>query len=344
VNVGDSQDGSSSAGGRTAGPVLGLAVIYVVWGSTYLAIRLGVETIPPFLMAGVRFVVAGLVLLFWARVRGAPWPTRSHWRVSLATGALLLLCGNGIVVWAERYVASGLVALLLTTTPLWMVLFNWLRPGGERPPGATWLGMFTGFAGMAGLAVAGQRGETQAIDAFGVAALAFASVAWALGSVIAKHAPRPESPFLATALQMLSGGVMLLIASAIAGEWSRFNVSEVTLRSFLGFIYLFVVGSLLTMPVYTWLLHVTEPALVSTYSFVNPVIAVLLGWLFLDESLTQWTLLAGAVIVAAVAWLIAVQWRLSRSTRAIRRRRRRREPVQLGATAASERENGAAAR
>jgi drug/metabolite transporter (DMT)-like permease len=328
---GESSTGSSSA----AGLILGLAVIYVVWGSTYLAIRFAVETIPPFVMAGSRFIIAGLTLLVWAKLRGAAMPTGIQWRVAIVTGGLLMLCGNGIVVWAERYVASGLVALLLTTTPLWMVLFNWLRPKGVRPPVLIWFGLLVGFGGMAALAFEGQKGDQKAIDLFGIVALLGASIAWALGSVMAKHAPRPDSPFLATALQMVCGGVMLMIVSGLNGELTHFDVSRVTLNSFLGFAYLLVVGSLLTMPVYTWLLHVAEPTLVSTYSFVNPVIAVILGWAFAGEELSDSTMIAGAVIIASVAWLIGVQWRYSRSTGIIRKRLRDRSPSAAVKDAAS---------
>jgi drug/metabolite transporter (DMT)-like permease len=210
--------------------------------------------------------------------------------------------------------------LLLTTTPLWMVLFNWWRPKGVRPPALIWFGLIVGFGATAALAFAGQRDGNKEIDLFGVAALMFASIAWALGSVIVKHGPRPDSPVLGTAQQMLCGGAVLVVFSASCGELNHFQLGQVTLRSFLGFAYLLVVGSLLTMPVYTWLLHSTEPSLVSTYSFVNPVIAVIIGWAFADEKLTGATILAGGVIVLSVAWLIAVQWRYSHSNRAIRNR------------------------
>ncbi len=321
--------GTSNSRATAASLIMGLAVIYIVWGSTYYAIRVAVETIPPFLMAGVRFLIAGAILLVWARIRGATMPTGQHWRFAILTGTLLMFCGNGIVVWAERYVASGLVALLLTTTPLWMVLFNWLRPKGIRPPMLIWVGLIAGFAGTAALAYAGQRDGNKEIDLFGVAALMGASIAWALGSVIVKHGPRPDSAVLGTAQQMLCGGVVLVAFSGISGELTHFELSQVTLGSFLGWLYLLVVGSLLTMPVYTWLLHSTEPSLVSTYSFVNPVIAVIIGWALAGEKLTSETIIAGGVIVVSVAWLIGVQWRFSRSNRSVRKRLREPAPPEI---------------
>ena len=316
--MGEASDGPSSARATAFGLALGLAVLYTVWGSTYLAIRVAVETIPPFLMAGCRFVLAGLLLFGWARMRGVEMPSRTQWRWAILTGGLLLLGGNGGVVWAEKRVPSGLAALLITTTPFWMALFDWLRPGGTRPRLATWAGLIAGFAGTAALAFFGKDEGGESIETLRVLALLGAPIAWALGSVIAKHAPRPDSPFLTTALQMLCGGGLLLLASGAAGEWNHFDPAAVTLKSIGGAVYLLIFGSLLAMTVYTWLLHHTEPTLISTYAFVNPVIAVLLGWFLAGETLNSSTLGAGAVIVAAVAWLIAVQWRSAGRSRKAR--------------------------
>jgi drug/metabolite transporter (DMT)-like permease len=305
--------------------VLGLGVLYTVWGSTYLGIRVAVETIPPFLMAGSRFLIAGTILYTWARFRGAPRPPWIHWRIASVAGALLLLGGNGGVVWAEQSVPSGLAALLVTTMPFWMALFDWLRPHGVRPPLAVWAGMFVGFGGMVALTIFGKGVEGAPIKPLAIAAVVGASITWALGSVWTKHSPRPSSPIMTTATHMLCGGSLLLLTGALAGEFSDFRLSQVSAKSAAGYLYLICAGSLLTMPVYTWLLHVAEPTLIATYAFVNPVIAVLLGWVLLDEKLNEATLLAGAVIVAAVAWLVAVQWRYA--VRSGRARRLRREPA-----------------
>src|SRR5262245_42863951 len=189
--MGESSDGPGSRGASSVGLVLGLGVLYVVWGSTYLGIRVAVETIPPFLMAGSRFLIAGTILYIWARVNGVPRPPGSQWRIAAVAGALLLLGGNGGVVWAEKSVPSGLAALLVTTMPFWMALFDWLRPHGVRPPLAVWGGLFVGFGGMAALTVFGKGIDEAPIRPLAVAALLGASFTWALGSVWAKHSPRP---------------------------------------------------------------------------------------------------------------------------------------------------------
>jgi drug/metabolite transporter (DMT)-like permease len=324
--MGDSSDGPGSRGASSLGLVLGLGVLYVVWGSTYLAIRFAVETIPPFLMAGSRFLLAGALLYLWARFRGAPRPLGVHWRIAVFVGALLMLGGNGGVVWAEKeLVPSGLAALLVTTMPFWMAIFDWLRPHGVRPPLAVWAGLLVGFGGMIGLVLCGKGISGEPVRPLPIVALLIAPMTWALGSVWAKHTPRPTSPVMTTALHMLCGGSWLMLASALTGEFSAFRPDQISAKSAVGFVYLLCLGSLLTMTVYTWLLHITEPNLIATYAFVNPVIAVLLGWLIADEELTQSTLIAGAVIVVAVAWLVAVQWRYA--TRSGRARRLRREPT-----------------
>lgn len=326
-----SEPGSSRA--STWGLILGLGTIYVVWGSTYLGIRIAVESIPPFLMAGARFLLAGSILLIWAKLRGAPWPARVHWRMAAVAGGLMLLGGNGGVVWAETFVPSNLAALLITTTPLWMALFDWWRPGGVRPPLSVWVGLIAGFAGMMVLATFGSSDDGKPIRLAGVVALVGASISWAAGSVFAKHAPRPDSPFMTSALQMLLGGALLSAVSLLSGELFSFQLSAVSWQSLLGLVYLIVFGSLLAMTVYTWLLHVTEPTLLATYAFVNPVIAVLLGWLLAGETLSRPTILAGAVIIAAVAWLVAVQWRYAMAQVRIRRApRRERLPVEVSPT------------
>lgn len=314
--MGESADGSSPGETSSAGMILGLATIYLVWGSTYLAIRIAVESIPPFLMAGVRFIIAGLILVLWAKWRGASWPTWAHLRTGAITGALMLLGGNGGVVWAETRVPSGLTAVLVSTLPFWMAVCDWIRPGGNRPALTTWLGLSIGFGGMLLLAGFGTTADGAGIDPWGVAALVGATVTWAIGTIFARQAAKPRSPFMFSGMQMLSGGIMLLAASPLAGEHHSFSLSQVSLRSVVATAYLIVAGSLLALTVYNWLILVAPPTLVSTYAFVNPIIAIFLGWLVADERLTTSTLAAALVIVAAVAWLIWVQWRT-----AIHRRR-----------------------
>jgi drug/metabolite transporter (DMT)-like permease len=277
--------------------ILALAAVYVVWGSTYLAIRYAVESLPPFSMAGVRFLLAGGLLYGWARLRGAARPQPVHWRSAAIVGGLLLLGGNGIVVWAERFVDSGLTALLVSTTPLWMVVLYWLFQGGTRPGPRLIAGLVLGFAGVALLA----RPGSGQVAPFAAGMLVFASLCWASGSLYSRRAPLPSSPLLATGLEMLCGGALLMVAGLVAGEPWSFEPSAVTAASFWSFLYLVFVGSLVGFTAYIWLLKAAPPALASTYAYVNPMVAVFLGWAFAGEPVTSQTLLSAAVIVAGVA-------------------------------------------
>lgn len=287
---------SEMAKGRGLRIALALAAVYVIWGSTYLGIRFAIETLPPFGMAGVRFVVSGLLLYGWARWRGAPRPSPVYWRSAAIVGACLLLVGNGGVVWAEQRVDSGLAALLVATEPLWIVGLLWLRPGGARPGLRVALGLGLGLAGLALLVRPGGEG----IDPLGAAVLIFSSLTWAWGSLYGRRAPLPESTLLTTGMQMLAGGVLLLGVSALAGEPARMDLAEVSLKSLLATGYL-VVGGLIAFTSYSWLMRTASPVLVSTHAYVNPVVAVLLGWAFAGEPLTAGMLQAAAVILTGVA-------------------------------------------
>ncbi|HWM90424.1 MAG TPA: drug/metabolite exporter YedA [Thermoanaerobaculia bacterium] len=275
---------------------LALATVYVIWGSTYLAIRFAIETLPPFWMAGVRFLVSGVLLYGWARWRGASRPSRVHWRSAALIGALLLLGGNGGVVWAEQRVDSGLAALLVSTVPLWMVVFEWLRKGGTRPTLGVVAGLALGFAGLVMLVRPGSGG----IDPIGAAVLLLACVSWAWGSLRSRHVTLPESPLLATGMEMLSGGVFLMVVGLLTGEAGRLDLAGASMKSVLSLGYLIVFGAL-GFTAYIWLLRVTSPALVSTYAYVNPVVAVFLGWALAGEPLTGGMLGAAAVILTGVA-------------------------------------------
>jgi len=292
---------SPAASARDSRVVLALGIVYVVWGSTYLAIRWALETIPPFTMASLRYLVAGGVLLAWVKARGAPRVTLGDLRPAFLTGGLMLLCGNGGVVWAEQRIASGLAALLVAVEPLFIVLLAATLPQERRrPSGRALVGVALGVAGVVLLVgPAGGLGGGRA-DPWGAAAVLFAAFAWALGSLLSRHFAPPASPLQATALQMLAGGVLLGGASGLAGEWSRFSPSLVSGRSVASVAYLVVFGSLVAFTAYIWLLRAASPALVSTYAFVNPVVAVFLGWLLADEEVGLRTLVAAAVIVAAV--------------------------------------------
>lgn len=284
------------------------AAVYIIWGSTYLAILYAIETMPPFLMAGVRFLAAGLVLYGWARLRGASRPAGEHWIAATVIGGFLLLGGNGAVTWAEQRVASGPAALLVATLPLWMVLVEWLRPGGTRPTGRTIVGLVLGFGGLALLVGPGELGGG-AIDPVGALVLAMGSLAWAIGSIYSRGAPKPSSPQLMIGMQMLAGGALLVVAGLVAGETAAVELSAISVRSTLALLYLIVFGSLIGYSAYIFLLGATTPARVSTYAYVNPVVAVLLGWAFAGEPLTLRVILASVVIIGAVAVITVTKGR-----------------------------------
>jgi drug/metabolite transporter (DMT)-like permease len=291
---------TSEGGGHPAtraGIIAALAAVYLIWGSTYLAIRFAVETLPPFLMAAVRFLVAGGVLYGWRRAKGFPRPTRSQWREATIVGGLMLLGGNGGVVWAEQWIESGTAALIVATVPLWMVLLDWVSPGGRAPRRMVWAGIVVGLAGVAMLFGAPDDGEMYTA---GWVVLVLASISWALGSIYSRSAALP-APLLATGMQMLAGGALLLVAGVVTGELSGLEPASFSTRSILALLYLIIFGALIGYSAYVWLLRVTSPALASTYAYVNPVVAVFLGWMVAGEALTPRIMAASAVIVGAVA-------------------------------------------
>jgi drug/metabolite transporter (DMT)-like permease len=282
--------------------------VYVFWGMTYLAMRVAVEDIPPYLMAGSRFVLAGALLYAWARRRGDRPPTRKQWRAAVVVGAFLLLGGNASVAWAEQWVPSGLAALLIGVMPIWMVALDWLR-SGSRPSKQVVAGLLLGAVGV-GLLVLPQGGGN-GIDLLGAAALVLAAASWAWGSVISRSAPLPPSPFLATSMEMIAGGVGCLVVAAIAGELQDFSVAQVSGRAALAWLFLVVFGSLVAFTAYIWLLGVTSIAKAGTYAYVNPIVAVILGWAVLGERITARTVIAAIVILVGVA-LVNVDWGRSR--------------------------------
>lgn len=284
----------------TALVLAAFAAVYLLWGSTYLAIIFALKTMPPLLMAGARFLLAGGILYGVMRLRGEPAPAPRHWRTTAVIGGLLLMCGNGGVTLAERTVPSGVAALLVAMVPMWMVLLEWLRPGGSRPTGRTLLGLLVGFAGIVVLVGPGALGSG-GVDPFGAGLVMLGSLAWAGGSVYSRGADLPRSALLATGMEMLWGGAWLTLAATLTGEWGRVDPSAFSTESILAYLYLVVFGSLVGFTAYIWLLGVSTPARVSTYAYVNPVVAVLLGWWLLDEPLTGRVLGAAAIIVLAVA-------------------------------------------
>lgn len=282
------------------------AAIYLIWGSTYLAIKFAIATIPPFLMLSLRFLPAGLVMYALLRLRGVAAPRRREWLAAAAVGILMLVGGTGAVAWAERTIHSGLAALLVAAVPMWMVLFDWIGPARRRPTGRVLAGLAVGFAGVAMIA-----GPTR--SAFGVAGLAataavmFGTVCWALGSVYSRYVPLPRSPFMASAVEMIAAGVALVAVAAATGELAAFEPSGVSRASALSVAYLIVFGSLIAYAAYVWLLHNTTPARVSSYAFVNPLVAMLLGVWLGDESFGLATVIAAALVIGSVALITLEQ-------------------------------------
>jgi len=286
--------------------LLAFATIYLIWGSTYLGIRLAVETMPPFAMAAVRFLIAGALLLAFLKLRGAPWPTARQWRINAVIGTFLLLGGNGSVSWAEQYLPSGLTALLIGVGPLFIVLTEWAWPGGTRPGLVTSAALLLGFAGVVWLAAPWENTAHGGLHLGAVAAILLGCVSWGVGSIYSRHAKHDADPFLASAMQMLGGGAALALAGLLHGDFARVDVATISLRSWQALAYLIAFGSLIGFSTFVWLIKHAAPARVATYAYVNPVVAVFRGWLILHEPITPRTLIASAVIIAAVA-IITVQ-------------------------------------
>jgi drug/metabolite transporter (DMT)-like permease len=285
------------------------AAVYLVWGSTYLAIRVGVETVPPLILAGLRHFAVGLFLYPILRWKTGVRPTVANWKSAAVTGCLLLFVGNGGVSWAEQIVPSGVTALLVTMVSLWLVIVDWLRPGGVRPVPKVLLGLVLGFAGVALLVGPSHWGGSERVDLRGVAVLVIACFAWACGSIYSKHGEMPRSALLGVAMQSFSGGVALLMAGLLSGEFHRFHFAAVSSRSWVALAYLIVFGSCIGLSAYLYILQKSTSARVATYALVNPVVALILGWLFADEIISPRTLIAAVVILTAVVLVITAPHR-----------------------------------
>ncbi|HEX5632797.1 MAG TPA: EamA family transporter, partial [Gemmatimonadales bacterium] len=259
--------------------------IYVIWGSTYLGIRVALESMPPFALAAGRFLLAGLAMGAWALRERAERPSAQQFANTVLLGFLFLVAGNGLVVWAEVHVPSGLAALLAGVTPIWTSLLLWLVPGGRAPTAGMLLGLVSGFVGAALLVAPGELGGAP-VHVGGAIALVLASLAWAAGSVASPRLDLPRSRPMSAALQMLNAGVMLAVIAVLTGDVARFDAGAVTTRSLVAFLYLVVFGSLVAFSAFAWLLQVSTPERTSTTAYVNPIVAVLLGWLFAGEPIT----------------------------------------------------------
>ncbi|MBT3320952.1 MAG: EamA family transporter [Anaerolineae bacterium] len=280
---------------------IALIAVYIIWGSTYLAIRYVVETIPPFIGMGMRFITAGIALYIWRIKRGDALPTRRQWRDASIVGVLLLVGGNGLVSWAEQFVPSGIAALLISTMPLWMVAIEALRTGGEKPSYRSAFGILLGFGGVVLMIGPGELStEISALHPLGLIALPMAALLWSLGSVYSKSADLPSSSLMASGIEMIVGSIGLLLVGTLRGEWSQLDLSAVSNASWAGLAYLSVVGSLGGFVAYAYLLQNAPISLISTYPYVNPVIAIFLGAWIAQEALNERTIFAAIIILGAV--------------------------------------------
>jgi drug/metabolite transporter (DMT)-like permease len=294
----------------TAAVVLALLAVYLVWGSTYFAIAVMIETLPPLLTAGVRFVTAGLLmlggLLLYARLRPGAQPIERpsavQWRTAAIVGTLLLLGGNGGVVLSELTIPSGVAAVLVATLPIWMAVFDAIL-SRRLLSGLVIGGLIAGLVGVAILLAPLE--DLDALDPLGVALVTGAAISWAIGSLYARRAPLPRSALLGTGMEMLTGGIALMIGGTLLGELGRIEVDSFSDRSLLAVVYLVLIGSIVGYSAYTWLLANVPVSLVATYAYVNPIVAVALGALFLGEEITPRTLVAGVIIIGAVVAMVS---------------------------------------
>ena len=294
VSVGD------GGGVRLTAVILAFAAIYVIWGSTYLAIRFAIETMPPFGMAAVRFLVAGALMHAWLRTRGGLAPTLVQWRSGAISGTLLLVGGNGAVVVAEQWVPSGLVALIVATVPMWMVLLDARFGSGDRPSRRAVIALMLGFLGVGVLAGSPGVGAGGRTEFLGASLVLVGSICWAIGSIVSRYLENPPRPAMLVSTQMLSGGAIFTLLSLASGELAGFSLLDVSPRSWWALLYLIIAGAIVGYAAYVWLLTVVLPSRVATYAYVNPVVALFLGWALADEPLTPRSMLAAAIILASV--------------------------------------------
>jgi drug/metabolite transporter (DMT)-like permease len=280
--------------------ILAFAAVYIIWGTTYLGIRIAIETIPPFFMSGSRVLTAGTLLFLFLRARGASRPTRVQWRSAVIVGALLLGGGSGLVAWSEQEVPSGTAALIVATVPLWIALFDWFIFRGGRPGKRVTAGLILGLIGIFLLVGPEQILGTATFSLFFLFALLLSPISWSFGSLYSRGAPLPEDAIMGSAMEMIGGGVVLLTAGLLTGEAAQFDPAAVSSTSLLIWIYLVFFGSIIAFSAYIWLLKEVPATKASTYTYVNPVIAVFLGWLVLDEPVTPVTIISSVIIILAV--------------------------------------------
>ncbi len=281
--------------------LLALLAVYFPWGGTYLAMKFAVETLPPFLLAGIRFVIAGGLLYLWEVYKGTKTPEKPHWKSAAIIGGLMLLGGNSLVVWAEQTVSSSIAALIIATVPLWMTLLAWLWQGNSKPNIYVLLGLLLGFLGQILLVSNSfQFSSYDSSQISGYLVLTFASLSWAVGSLYSRTAQLPNSALMSIAIQNIMGGMLCLIVGISLGELGQLSIGQISTRSFLSLTYLIFIGSIIGFSAYIWVLKAAEPAIASTYAYVNPVVAVFLGWAFANEQLTSKDAVAALIILASV--------------------------------------------
>lgn len=291
------------------------AVIYVLWGTTFLGIHYAIETLPPFLMGSVRFLLSGAVLFGWARFRGVSMPSKGQWKTAVIAGSFFMLIGQGGVVWGQQSVPTGVTSVLVGTIPMWILVLEWLRPRGQRPGLVVSLGLLLGFSGVVVLLAPWRPGAGE-IDPVGAAAVLLAALAWAAGTLFVRSADKPASGPQSAGMQMLAGGALLLVPATINGDWIAVSPGDVSLTSVLAVLYLVVFSSIIAFGSYSWLLGVCRPTRVATFAYVNPVVAVGLGWLFVGEPLSGRMILAMAVTIGAVAVVSSAPARIGDSSAA----------------------------
>lgn len=283
--------------------IAAFAAIYLIWGSTFLAIRVAVETIPPWTMMGVRSVIAGLSLLLVARLTNGPRKASDapvNWKAAILAGGLMFVGGHGILAWGEQRIPSGLAAVLLAPLPIWIPLAAWMLGAGERPGRPVYIGLALGLSGVVLLAApsAFGAGAATGVDVLGAAALLFSALCWSFGTAVARKAPAAPSPLQGGGMQLVAGGILATLAGGLGGEWSTLAAHPVSTASLLATAYLIVFGSLVAFGAYSWLVQVSTPDKIGTYAFVNPVIALVIGWAFAGEQL-GWRELGATLLVLA---------------------------------------------
>lgn len=288
--------------------VAAFAALYVIWGSTYLGVKIGVETMPPWPMIAARHSLAGIILYSVLRLSGTPAPRREHWKGGIIGGVMLLVIGNGLIAFSAHRIASGVASLVVATTPIWIVAAASTRPGGRMPLPKEWIGLALGLAGLALLGgpslAAAFRGDAGSLDVGAMGLILVGSISWSIGSVIGREVPRPDNAFMGSALQMLSAGAVLMVGCAVTGQWSQVDLAAISMRSWLALAYLILFGSLLGFTAYVWLLRVAKTSRVATYAYVNPIVAMMLGASIGHEVITPMMLVAGVVTLLGVVLVV----------------------------------------